>query len=521
MVSYFPKPYDDELLYSVIARYQIHTGQLEDKVVLDDLFGVRTVAAVPDLPSHLNSFSKKVQRIWKTSSDDLIRQHTLAPIYLAFSPESISKKTKRSMKSDFGGDVHTRLGIVASKVKTHKYLQYCEICRKNQIENLGEPYWQRTHQLTSVRVCHIHGTPLVLSDVKNPPPSKHLFASARNTKKHKEQPLARDLKAKEQQFARLCHSLLDCPPRKTVNRWQWSQFYDGIAKSRGFRIGNRTDYGAIGDAVLSYWGRQGLELLCANFDMDKGHVWLKNIFRKHKKSFHYTHHIALWTALYENPDPHLLIEEASRLPKAPSKPVIASSPDLPINETLKAQRRQKWLNLVGRNPAAGVKELRSLPYGAATYGWLYRNDRDWLQNHTPAKAKPVSTHSTVCWAERDEETVEQLRALIDSKALLATGRRLSRSYIIRNLPKPGMVEKNLAKLPKSCNFLDRNSETVEQFQSRRLWQAARSLHRSSTGIVAWRLRKYAGLKSGPLSPHIESLIAKLVSLGPHESQRLL
>lgn len=54
MLAYFPVPYEDELLYSVIARYAVHTGQLENrKAVLRDIFGKHTAVAIPDLPSHL------------------------------------------------------------------------------------------------------------------------------------------------------------------------------------------------------------------------------------------------------------------------------------------------------------------------------------------------------------------------------------------------------------------------------------------------------------------------------------
>ena len=52
MLTYFPVPYEDELLYSCVARYALHTGQADNqKAVVRDVFGVGTAVAIPDIPS--------------------------------------------------------------------------------------------------------------------------------------------------------------------------------------------------------------------------------------------------------------------------------------------------------------------------------------------------------------------------------------------------------------------------------------------------------------------------------------
>ena len=54
MLPYFPVPYEDELLYSCIARYGCHTGQAQNqKAVVRDVWGTDSAVAIPDLPSHL------------------------------------------------------------------------------------------------------------------------------------------------------------------------------------------------------------------------------------------------------------------------------------------------------------------------------------------------------------------------------------------------------------------------------------------------------------------------------------
>lgn len=66
------------------------------------------------------------------------------------------------------------------------------------------------------------------------------------------------------------------------------------------------------------------------------------------------------------------------------------------------EHRRCWQRLLGDYGGSGVKVMRGL--APATYAWLYRNDREWLQAHTPA---PVSRASNVgggsIWLRRDAD----------------------------------------------------------------------------------------------------------------------
>ena len=121
MLAYFPVAYSDELLYSMIARYVLHTGQSENqKAVLRDVFGTETAVAIPDLPSHLNLFRSRVDQVWQVSVADIIKRHTLAPKYLPFLRPVQAKQVVKSMGSSQGGNIHTRCGISASVVQQPK-----------------------------------------------------------------------------------------------------------------------------------------------------------------------------------------------------------------------------------------------------------------------------------------------------------------------------------------------------------------------------------------------------------------
>ena len=42
MISNFPAPYPNELIYSVIARYAVHNGILSPKYLTEELFNIGT-----------------------------------------------------------------------------------------------------------------------------------------------------------------------------------------------------------------------------------------------------------------------------------------------------------------------------------------------------------------------------------------------------------------------------------------------------------------------------------------------
>lgn len=101
MLGYFPVPYQDELLYSLVARYAQHTGLVgNQKSIVREVFSSSTAVAVPDLPSHLSSLVNNLQLVWPTSVEELIDSFTLAPIYLPFLSQQQASKTIRSMGSD-------------------------------------------------------------------------------------------------------------------------------------------------------------------------------------------------------------------------------------------------------------------------------------------------------------------------------------------------------------------------------------------------------------------------------------
>lgn len=78
MISNFPIPYPNELIYSVIARYAVHNGIISPKYLTEELFNSRNLTPTYDLSTHLDRLASYLPDHYDAHS--LIQNHTLFPL---------------------------------------------------------------------------------------------------------------------------------------------------------------------------------------------------------------------------------------------------------------------------------------------------------------------------------------------------------------------------------------------------------------------------------------------------------
>ncbi|MCL6597493.1 MAG: TnsD family transposase [Alicyclobacillus macrosporangiidus] len=156
MLPFLRSPYPDELLYSVFARYHIQSRNPGFKDTMEDLFGTMTPSAVFDFPNRLQSLYERLPEGTTLTPERLIEKHTLYPLFRPFLPKNRAKSIESSMMYSSVGDIHTRIGVMASSVSSPTYLRYCTQCLEEDKRRFGEPYWHRSHQVAGVFVCPHH-----------------------------------------------------------------------------------------------------------------------------------------------------------------------------------------------------------------------------------------------------------------------------------------------------------------------------------------------------------------------------
>jgi hypothetical protein len=177
-LGFFPDPYEDEILYSVFARYHIRSGSTSPKATLGHLFGNTSACAIIDLPCNLGALVDGMPERWGYSVESLIYGHTLFPLYEPFLLVTRAGQIFESMKGSRGGSIHTRAGIMASSVVMPRFIRFCPECVKEDKANHGELYWRRLHQVPCVLVCPQHKKVLLNSTALVHGLNKHEFVPA-------------------------------------------------------------------------------------------------------------------------------------------------------------------------------------------------------------------------------------------------------------------------------------------------------------------------------------------------------
>lgn len=163
MISCFPSVYENELVYSILARYYQKTGYVAYRDVAEDLYV--NPHTRPDTEFINRLTSNAVEMLCrKKSMEQIVLEHTMYPLYARFLP--LERKEEA-----FNWMVEMRgkcCDVVPMKVTNGKirYLRYCPLCVKEHRKKYGETYWTRVHQISDIRICLQHNVFLLDSIVE-------------------------------------------------------------------------------------------------------------------------------------------------------------------------------------------------------------------------------------------------------------------------------------------------------------------------------------------------------------------
>lgn len=311
MIAQFPVIYEDELLYSAISRYHIRSGNISPKATLLDLFGSSTISAVVELPSNIDNLIKNMPIACKYTSQELIYNHTLFPFYTAFLPPVRAKLVFNSMRSEKGGDIYNRTGIMASSITQSRYFKYCPKCVKEDKEKYGELLWHRTHQLSVSYICPKHKSLLLYSDVSIHQDNKHKYISANldkciyednefNNKAVLNTALLRNKYTySDNTLIKLYEITKDIEllinnkyPNKELG-WFQQQYINRLIHMGYANINGRVNQKHLLRDFIDYYSPEILNILQSGIDINSESNWLSKVTQKHRKSFHPIRHLLL------------------------------------------------------------------------------------------------------------------------------------------------------------------------------------------------------------------------------------
>ncbi|MEH2031197.1 MAG: TnsD family Tn7-like transposition protein [Nostoc sp.] len=301
MLSFFPTPYPDEILYSVFARYHARSGNIKPDETLQELFNSRNTIVRPDLPYNLTYLIKNLPLLSQHTVESLIQKHTLYPMYAVFMPDSKSA-ILGYMKGELGTYIYRG---IASSVYLPKYFRFCPKCLFENLHTFGEAYWHRLHQTPGVLVCTIHD--VVLNDSIVPIWNNKWYqvgiASLENCPISN---VTKNYSESTKEWLRLIASdiewLMTCNfkslPSKELD-WFHIQYIVLLIKRNLATLDRQVYEQGLRQKFLSFYGSEFLEALGIN--VSNNNINLFKIFRLHLEVFDPVMHLLMIRFLRNSP----------------------------------------------------------------------------------------------------------------------------------------------------------------------------------------------------------------------------
>ena len=304
MLAFFPSIFEDELLYSVLARYHKRSGNISNKDSALDLFGKKKAYIIPDLTTDLGVLFERVNPFINSSIDEWLNYHTLYNYYTNFTSKEIKQSVKDKMLNSCGNNsLHYSTGQMAGTVKEPVYFRYCPACFEEDIQMNGEAYWRTYHQLPSVFICFKHSVLLEDSSLLiRQGNSSFFYPNIENcVKNHGKSDFTKVDIEMLRHFA-VESSKLNQKDYK-FDQLNLLEIYHYLLNREGYVKSNGTiDQRRLNKDFIKTFEINLLTLMQSIPSGVDGDCWLRAITRKHRKSFHPIRHLLLIHFLGESVD---------------------------------------------------------------------------------------------------------------------------------------------------------------------------------------------------------------------------
>ena len=296
MVGFFPTPYPDECLYSILCRYYARGGVIDGIVMASRiLFGkiqsLRTSVYLPLRIERLDGWCSPSSGITKYT---VTANNTLYPYWAVSYPTHRRNEIENVINSRTPTNEKIYTGFLRILRSRVKYLRYCPFCAAEDVEAYGETYWHRQHQLLEMVYCLKHEIRLVdsvvlLNDTKfrcNPASSTVNLDYDGDTLDNLAQYKNKLLKIGRECEWLITHGLnVDW----SVNGYEkyWRLLRDkGVASFWG-----KSDYAAMDKSFYEYWGRDFIDTFFDVINIPRFNGWFHKIGKMQVSRFMPLYHI--------------------------------------------------------------------------------------------------------------------------------------------------------------------------------------------------------------------------------------
>ncbi|MCL2123408.1 MAG: TnsD family transposase, partial [Desulfovibrionaceae bacterium] len=294
--GFFPTPYPDECLYSILCRYFVRSGSTSNPRTTQELFGnVQRLSSTLFFPVQLNRID-----LWTPPRSGITRRkialnHTMYPYMAVSYTQNFRNEMERVLNGIMEGTGVNSIGMRKSWRLWPEHLRYCPVCFDEDNILYREPYWHRAHQLPGMAYCTKHQVRIVNSGV----PTRETATTFR--------PASEEIPITEHGS----ESQDELLPFKTIflrigreSEWllrhgadiDWQtngrDKYRNLLRENGVAtVQGIMDYGALLNSFNRYWGEDFLDALCE--ETSDFREWLRQFQWTQMRSFRPLYHILL------------------------------------------------------------------------------------------------------------------------------------------------------------------------------------------------------------------------------------
>lgn len=485
MINFLPELYENELFYSVIARYRTKCGMVSGRALIEDLFGRYIVITSSNFPLYIKDFIRNLPPSSKIVAKEIIEKHTTFRFYTSFLSEEKTKLIYQTMEDGRNGsklNIEQRLGFGGSKVHKPNYLRYCPICFQEDIDTLGESYWRTNHQIIGVFYCSKHQVLLKESSVLSTGTGIEFTCADERVCNTEllEDKYSDTIKLLNLKYAHNAEVLLNGNfPRNELS--YIIDFYIDRLRERRLASKNGNLYmNEVLEQFLHFYPNQYLDMMQSSIDRESPSNWLQLFVRYNNRNRSPLRHLLFLQFL------GVEIDELFQGKEVIGKKSVQVQYN-PIFDIRK--RREKWLQLIAENPGANRSQLKEKGKGLHT--WIYRYDRDWYNKVTPKAALGKKKTGVIDWNKRDEECLRLAKEAVEI-ILHRKGKpiRITPSSI-RNTLGLGSWFHN-KKLVRTQRYLKEMKEDIDEFRIRKIKWAIAEISKNDGVLTPYKVQLYAG-----------------------------
>ena len=389
-LSFFPTPYLDETLYSVLCRYHDRCGVPAARQTSLSLWGL-VYGKKLFLPDGIENIVARISPNVNLTAERFIEGTTIFPLLKPFLTQTKSEELISSLKL---GNENTHNIIGFSRVFTlqHRYLRYCSKCIESDAQIYGEPYWHRIHQMPGTYICPIHNVVTTESNVALDDLRREYYPAIPKPNKPTKS-FAPDIAEKLLTFAYDIAWLLQDGHKLGCSE-HTTRLYDNWLRVKGYRDYNgNTSSKRLAQDIVVYYGSEFLILFDA---YNSGAcTWIKRILQ-HRQSFqHPLYHILLMRFLANSAANFFLGAQ-----KQPPEYLPFGAPPYPCRNYLCEHHLKDVIEQIE------IRKIHGTPY--ATFACSYCGFSYNRKGYLPKERQSTGQINIVAYGWKWEETVTAL-----------------------------------------------------------------------------------------------------------------